>query len=385
MRPPRRQKAGYTKNATVWLLTVAFLFWRGGLWHAGAETPTPSDPTDTLLAGLTDCADVIDLRGASLPVSELGRVYADLLLDRPELFHVAPRLSYGYAEVGGVRAVTEVYPVYTLTGDDLTAARALYRDTVTGILADMEQDFGDYPRTEADTVLWLHDTLADDYDYDTRPDGESNADAYSFFRDGVGICQAYALAFLALCREAGLAAHAVVSGEMDHAWNHVRVDGVWYHVDVTRDDPIPAAGGSPTVTHTRLLRSDGGMEALGYTAYSCPADHTCSDTRYEAADGSASLGALGGALAFRGGKWLGMDENGGILAVKMQENGVFTGQVGDTDLNGVIDPADLLAVYDPALPEEWREWMRERLVGVIHSAQAHGRGGSCPSRTRRIP
>ena len=39
------------------------------------------------------------------------------------------------------------------------------------------------------------------------------------------------------------------------------------------------------------------------------------------------------------------------------------GQVGDADLNGVIDPADLLCLYDPALPEAWREGIRGRLVG----------------------
>ena len=39
------------------------------------------------------------------------------------------------------------------------------------------------------------------------------------------------------------------------------------------------------------------------------------------------------------------------------------GQVGDADLNGVIDPADLLCLYDPSLPEVWREGVRERLVG----------------------
>ena len=327
----------------------------------GAAEGGETDPTAVLVAGLTDCLAVIDLRNASLPVSELGQVYQAVLLDRPELFHVAPRLAYGYTEANGVRTVTQVYPVYTMTGEELTAARALYLETVTAILSDMEAVFGDHPHTEADTVLYLHDRLAVDYDYDTRPDGESNANAYGFFRDGVGICQAYALALLALCRGAGLEAHVVVSGAMDHAWNHVRVEGVWYHVDVTRDDPIPAEGGLPTVTHTRLLRSDGGMATLGYHSYACPVEHTCADTRYEGAGGSG-VGDLRGALVFRGGTWMGMDEKGCLTALKFQKNGVFAGQVGDLNLDGVFDPRDLLAVYAPDLPEEWREWVRGALV-----------------------
>ena len=342
-------------------MTAAFLFG----WVASSPLPVAAeaDPTAIILEGLTDCREAIDLSGASLPVSELGRVYVSVLHSHPELFHVAPRLSYSYTERDGTRTVVQVYPVYTLTGDALTAARADYRDVLAAILAEMELTFGSHPRTEADTVLYLHDYLAHRYAYDTRPEAEANADAYSFLRDGRGICQAYALAFLALCQGAGLEADLVVSDAMDHAWNHVRVEGEWYHVDVTRDDPIPAAEGTDEVNHLRLLRSDEGIEALGYHGFSCAAGHTCTDGRYEAAEEGTGWGIFSQKLVFSGGKWMGMDENGGVVAMKFQKEGVFMGKVGDADLNGVIDPADLLCLYDPSLPEVWREGVRERLVG----------------------
>ncbi len=330
-----------------------------------AVSPKESDPAAILLAGLTACDESVDMRGTSLPVSELGGLYLNLLHSHPELFHVALRLSYRYTEttLQGVptRVVTEVCPAYLLAGDALTAARIFYRDTVAGILTEMEAVFGDAPRTEAETVLYLHDLLADRYTYDTR-EGEANADAYTFFRDGRGVCRAYALAMLALCRGAGLEADLVVSDAMNHAWNHVRVDGDWYHVDVTRDDPIPARAGADEVNHTRLLRSDGGMEALGYHGYTCAYGHACTSSRFETPEGGAILENFSADLILWGGKWMGVDESGGVVAVKAQNNGFFVGQVGDADLNGVFDPADLLAIRDPALPEEWREWMRNRLT-----------------------
>ncbi len=355
-------------------MTVAFLFGRVGAFPS--PVAAEADPSAVLLEGLTACAEIIDLRDASLSPAELGQIYTALRLDHPALFHVAPRLSYGYTEsiVNGVpaRTVTEVYPVYTLTGAELTAARAFYRETVASILTEMEAVFGDALHSEADTVLYLHDLLADRYAYDTHPDGEAdgeaNADAYAIFRDGVGICQAYALAFTALCEGAGLEAHTVVSDAMDHAWNHVRVEGEWYHVDVTRDDPIPAEGGVPAVHHTRLLRSDGGMEALGYHGYSCAVGCGCTDSRFETAEGGAILEVFTLKMRFWGGVWMGMDNSGALVAVKAQKAGVFVGQVGDADLNGVFEPADLLGVYDPSLPEEWREWMRETLVNPCGSA-----------------
>ena len=348
------------------LLTVALLFSRGCPLSASAVLPREADPASILLTELVACAETVDMRNVSLPVSELGGVYLNLLHSHPELFHVAMRLSYGYTEtvVQGIptATVTEVYPAYLLVGDDLTAARDFYRDTVSGILTEMESAFGDHPRTEADTVLYLHDLLADRYAYDTRTEG-ANSNAYSFFRDGKGICQAYALAFLALCQGAGVEADLVVSDTMNHAWNHVRVEGVWYHVDITRDDPIPAREGSEEVNHIRLLRSDGGMEALGYHGYSCASGHICTDTRYETPDGGAVLQSFSAPLSKWGDKWVGVGKDGGIAAAKVQSDGVYIGKVGDTDLNGIFDPADLLALYDPALPEKWRERMRDALTG----------------------
>ncbi len=284
-----------------------------------------------LREGLLACAPAIDLSDCRLPAAEIGALYASVLYDDPALFHVALRLSYRTvtADASGekllseksnpaqtvtlgtadenplsekgnparaIAIVTTVYPTYTITGDALTEARVLYRATVEGILSDMDTAFGGHAPCEAAIALYLHDTLADRYAYDTRPQGTAstgdptgdtapNADAYRLFRDGVGICQAYALAYLALCRAAGLEACFVSSPAMNHAWNHVRVDGRWYHVDVTRDDPIVAPGEAALVTHTRLLRTDAGMASMGYTDFSCPAGHACTDRRYEVAGG----------------------------------------------------------------------------------------------------
>ncbi len=365
MRERLYKKTGYGKNATVLLLTVAFLFCRAkGLFLtvSAEEADTPrAKATALLLDGLLDCADVLELGTAELPAERLGEVYGDLLRSYPELFHVAMRLSYTTYWREGVRLVGEVYPTYNLTGDALTTARQAYREEVSDLLAELDTAFRDRFPTEAETVLWIHDTLADRYAYDTRPEGEANAAAYRFFTEGRGICQAYALAFAALCRGAGLEAHLVVSESMDHAWNHVRVDGIWYHVDVTRDDPIPAEGGAPAVHHRRFLRSDGGMNVLGYFGYSCSGGHACTDTRFETAEGGI-LEGFSTPLTYTRAGWVGMDGEGSIVGIKFTKKGVFVGQVGDVNVDGSTDPADLLGMYDPTLPEAWRNWMRERLI-----------------------
>lgn len=337
------------------LLVVSFLLAGGGRLTVFAA----ASPTEMILEGLLACDEVMDLSAWGLSAEELSCLYTEILQGTPELFHVAPRLSFTVSH-GTERRVEEVYPVYTMTGDTLGEARRWYRDRVTAILSRMEEDFGGRTPSEGEMVLYLHDYLAERYAYDTRGEGV-NRDAFSFFRDGVGVCQAYALAFMALSRGAGLEADFVASDMMDHAWNHVRVDGVWYHVDVTRDDPIPAAEGREEVNHTRLLRSDEGMAALGYVGFSCAEGHVCDDTRFET-DGEGVLGGFHGALRPFGDGWLGEAEGGAPRFVAAAADGFSTGERGDTDGDGEITPADLLGVYDKTLPEEWRGWLRGRLV-----------------------
>ena len=326
---------------------------------------TSSDPAAILLDGLLSCEEAINLAACGLPSSELGRVYADLLHSHPELFHVALRLTFTSREtvVNGQpqRLVAEVYPSYTVTGQELTAARTLYRDTLSVLLAEMDAAFGDRLPTEAEIVLYIHDQLAHRYAYDTRTQSP-NADVHSFLRDGVGICQAYALAFLALARGAGLEADFVASDAMDHAWNHVRVDGVWYHVDVTRDDPIPAREGSDEVNHTRLLRSDEGMNSLGYHGYACVAGHACTDSRFEP-EGEAALADFHAPMIPFGTAWVGVREDGAPVMAEIGKEGISTGIEGDMDGDGCVTPADLLTVYDADYPEEWRGWLRFELTG----------------------
>ncbi len=52
------------------------------------------------------------------------------------------------------------------------------------------------------------------------------------------LCEGYAKAFSYLCNRAGIE-NAIVVGEttIDHMWNMVKLDGNWYHVDVTWDKP----------------------------------------------------------------------------------------------------------------------------------------------------
>ena len=75
---------------------------------------------------------------------------------------------------------------------------------------------------------------------------------------------------------------------MNHAWNQVKLNGQWYHIDVTWDDPTMANNTSLTSTediygncrHTFFLLSDNGIKAERHYGWDTSAE-VCTSTKYE--------------------------------------------------------------------------------------------------------
>ncbi len=98
--------------------------------------------------------------------------------------------------------------------------------------------------------LAIHDWMVAWAEYDpgalsNDPVGEPmphNDDPYGFLTGGKGICLGYAYTFQLLMEMSGFECITVQGtshgGTAEHAWNMVKLDGEWYCVDVTWDDPV---------------------------------------------------------------------------------------------------------------------------------------------------
>ena len=91
--------------------------------------------------------------------------------------------------------------------------------------------------TSWQTALNLHDWLTHHLHYDLT--------LQYYGVDGIlrgyGVCDAYSKAYLMLCKKAGIPVGRVIgsrSGGSSHAWNAIQLNGNWYYVDVTWDDPV---------------------------------------------------------------------------------------------------------------------------------------------------
>ncbi|WP_342504285.1 transglutaminase domain-containing protein [Lysinibacillus sp. FSL L8-0126] len=95
--------------------------------------------------------------------------------------------------------------------------------------------------TEFQKVKAINDYIVSNTMYGTKTKASPHS-AYALFFERQAVCQGYALAAQALLEQSGIETKYVigfVNGNEAHAWNLVKVDGKWYHLDTTWNDPLP--------------------------------------------------------------------------------------------------------------------------------------------------
>ncbi|GGG22736.1 transglutaminase domain-containing protein [Paenibacillus abyssi] len=97
-------------------------------------------------------------------------------------------------------------------------------------------------------VKQIHDWIIYNVAYDRS---YQRYTAYDALDSGLAVCQGYSLLANKMLNMAGIPSR-IVEGTVatgDHAWNLVQVDGVWYHMDVTWNDPLPDRGRKADYTY----------------------------------------------------------------------------------------------------------------------------------------
>ena len=91
----------------------------------------------------------------------------------------------------------------------------------------------------------IHDYLVRNVEYDLIASQNSeftvSSTAYGALIMGEAVCVGYSEAFMLIMEYLNIECHIIhgkASGVIDHAWNLVKLDGEYYHIDVTWDDPV---------------------------------------------------------------------------------------------------------------------------------------------------
>ena len=105
-----------------------------------------------------------------------------------------------------------------------------------------------------DKIRVFHDYLANNNEYDVNK--ESNNSIYHSdtaigpLFEGYSICSGYSDTLSIFLNKLNLDNVKVATD--NHVWNAVKIDNVWYHIDLTWDDPI-ISDGSNTITHDYFM------------------------------------------------------------------------------------------------------------------------------------
>jgi hypothetical protein len=122
---------------------------------------------------------------------------------------------------------------------------------VTAILKEIiKVSMNDHQKEKA-----IHDYIVANVAYDTSL---KNYSAYEGLKSGLTVCSGYAQLAYKMLNESGVETKIVVgtgNGE-SHAWNLVKLDNMWYHLDCTWDDPVPDVKGRILYNYFNLSDSE---------------------------------------------------------------------------------------------------------------------------------
>jgi len=143
--------------------------------------------------------------------------------------------SYRYSATSdGTNATVDVEVTYWENAAQFAYVQSKAKQIEAAILT---KGMNDYQKVKA-----VHDWVLTHVAYDQTLVKHS---AYDALASGSTVCQGYASLTYLLLKDAGvtvrIAEGTVPTGA--HTWNLVKLDGKWYHLDTTFDDPVPDAKG----------------------------------------------------------------------------------------------------------------------------------------------
>ncbi|MCD7729588.1 MAG: transglutaminase-like domain-containing protein [Clostridia bacterium] len=173
----------------------------------------------------------------SLSTAEALSVWEVFYIENPIYYWLSNTCTYSSSAI--ILCIDEEYASYSV--------RAAYDADISAMVEDACKQVQKLD-TELEKAIAIHDYIIGKIDYAYQSDNttpETDIWAHNITgvsTKGAGVCEAYAKTYLALCLINGIdciivTGNAGENGDGEgHAWNLVKIDGVWYGVDCTWDD-----------------------------------------------------------------------------------------------------------------------------------------------------
>lgn len=192
---------------------------------------------EIIVEGLRNVEESISIPAGMLPFTsreETADIYFAIVRTHPEFFYVEN--GAGFSILNGYVVSFSPYYNEKLATEEVISA---FNDRVNKILDETTAP----GMSQVEMALSLHDYLVLHCAYDWNVVNGRGASSYNVYTaygalmEGDAVCQGYAMAYNLLLNKVGMETEYVTSSTINHGWSLVKIGDIWYHVDVTWDDP----------------------------------------------------------------------------------------------------------------------------------------------------
>ena len=220
----------------------------------------------TILANIKDYTEKIYLDVASeldtnKIASDVSKAMEAVLADYPEIFYIDPLYEITVNNVVGAKVLLLKLD-YTMSSNEINKATEQIDKEIDKIIAEnISGNMNEYEKE-----LSIHDYLATNIIYFEYTNIREIPTAKHGIHDAIigksAVCDGISKAYQVILNRLGIES-IVVSGDLDgesHAWNIVKIDDEYYHVDITSDKSLMKNGNQNLLIHAYFNLSTEEME-----------------------------------------------------------------------------------------------------------------------------
>lgn len=179
----------------------------------------------------------VDIPADTYTADRLKYVFELMRFENPQFFYIEDDYTYYYYEQNGTTYINGFDPAYRWSkteGEAMKKEVEASAKKILGKIPDKTDTFG--------ALVTIHDELVNRTNYNDSGDKRTWC-AYGPLVYGDAICCGYAQAFCYLCQSIGIQCvdvngRTTADPSVYHEWNRLNVNGEWYNMDVTFDDPM---------------------------------------------------------------------------------------------------------------------------------------------------
>ena len=204
-------------------------------------------------------AEILKTEGGNEILNENFQSAWDAIgLDRVDLFFIdVSKVNMIVSKTSFATKVTYKLSMQPATAEGYLSNEIFGRNEVDSMTSELEQKRAEIGATlvgsDYDKIIKAHDWIVSNVEYDSSLSNKNIYNLYGALILKKAVCEGYAEAFKYLMDYAGIEC-VLVTGQAtnsagsteNHEWNYVKLNGIWYGIDCTWDDPIITGNGKVT-------------------------------------------------------------------------------------------------------------------------------------------